>query len=45
MSIETYKAKLDGPATTAGKKNAAPKPKRKTTARKKQDDPFGIFGF
>ena len=45
MSIETYKAKLDGPATTAEKKKTAPKSKRKTTTRKKQADPFGIFGF
>ena len=46
MSIETYKAKLNGPATTGGKKNSAsPKPKRTTTTRKKQADPFDFFGF
>ena len=45
MAIETYKAKLNGPATTAGKKKASPKPKPKTTAKKKQADPFDIFSF
>ena len=45
MSIETYKAKLNGPATTADKKKASPKPKRKATARKKQADPFDLFSF
>ena len=36
MSIETYKAKLNGPATTASKTKASPKPKPKTAAKKKQ---------
>ena len=45
MSIETYKKKLNGPATTTDKKKAPPKPKRKTTGRKKQADPFDIFSF
>ena len=45
MSIETYKAKMHGPATTNGKKKASPKPKGKTPAKKRQADPFDIFGF
>ena len=45
MSIETYKAKLKGPATRSGKKKTSPKPKRKTAARKKQADPFDFFSL
>ncbi len=35
MSIESYKAKLNGPATTGGKKTTAAKSKRRTPAKKK----------
>ena len=45
MSIETYKAKLNGPATKAGKRKSQPKPKRKTAAGKNQADPFDFFRF
>lgn len=38
MTIETYKAKLKGPATT--KKKA---PTKKRTTSRKQSDPFGFF--
>ena len=44
MSIDTYKKKLNGPATTS-KKKASPKPKRKTSTKKKQADPFDFFGL
>ena len=42
MSIDRYKAKLNGPATT-GKKKPTTQSKRKTTARKQQKRPRDPF--
>ena len=44
-SIESYKRKLNGPATSASKKKVSTKPNRKTPTKKKKADPFDIFSF